>query len=883
MKLVRSWRDLRDSRRLDRESRDELAHHVELAVAEKVRAGLTEEQARRQVRLDLGNPEAARETLHDARVGSGLDSLVKDAAYAWRTLRHRPAFATACVLTIALGVGGSTALFAVVDAVVLRPLPLPDPDRLVRIYDTNPAAGVARTRVTSGNLADWRRRARSLRGLAGHYTMGRTLTLGADSEVVLAAQVTADFFAVMGVPAAVGRTFTAEETAASRFNSAAAPIGADPVLVISHALWLRRFGADPGVVGRTVTLERRPFRILGVMPASFTMPEPDVQVYLPWGFTGAEPRDQHYLYGVARLGADVSLAQAEDELDRIAEALAAEHPATNAGWSVQLVPLREDMVGDAGRTLVVLLGAVGLLLLVACANVALLSLARGLERGHEASIRLALGATRRRLLRQFLMESLLVCAAGGLLGALLALGGLALLARTDAGLPRFHEVAIDWRALAFACGATAAATLLSGLPAAWRRARGEPAAALAGTPARVASGGNRWSLRDGLVVAEVAMAVVLVAGASLLLRSYQRLQAVDPGFDPRGVLIAPIFLDMQGYGQDGKSRTYYAQLIERLEALPGVVSAGAATALPASPLGPDFDRPVWPEGTPEDERLGAGVGPHDHPALLRYARHADRRGARVRRAGRTRRRAHRDREPRPGPLAVARWKRRRPAAHHRLQHRGQLSPRRGRRRERRPLRGSAPGAAPRALPRARAASLSRDEHGRPCGRRSALPGAGGARGAARPGPDDATPRPERAHGPAERDLRARPAGDAGAVGLRRRGGPAVAPRHPRHPHAPRARADARDRHPHGGGRGPRARAALECGYALRLVLAGIGVGGALAAASARLVSGLLFEMGVLDPAPLLAVAGLALVALLVSLHPAWRATRIDAAEVLRAG
>ena len=401
-------------------------------------------------------------------------------------------------------------------------------------------------------------------------------------------------------------------------------------------------------------------------------------------------------------------------------------------------------MGDAGRTLVVLLGAVGLVLLVACANVALLSLARGLERGHEASIRLALGATRRRLLRQFLMESLLLCGAGGLLGALLAFGGLALLSRTDAGLPRFHEVAIDWRALAFACGATAAATLLSGLPAAWRRARGEPAAALAGTPARVASGGNRWSLRDGLVVAEVAMAVVLVAGASLLLRSYQRLQAVDPGFDPRGVLVAPIFLDMQGYGQDGKSRTYYAQLVERLEALPGVVSAGAATALPASPLGPNFDRPVWPEGAPENERVRRAwvrmITPRYFETLgmqLVEGRAFDGRdgpeGARTVIVSRGLARS-----------ALARRTRRRPAAHHRLQHRRHLSPRRGRRRERRPLRGSAPGAAPRALPRARATPLPRDEHGRAYGRRSALPGPGGAGGAARPGPDDATPRPERA-------------------------------------------------------------------------------------------------------------------------------------------
>ena len=601
MTPLRWWNELRHARRLDRLSREELAHHVELAVAEKVRSGLAEDEARRQVRLELGSPDAAREKLNDARAGSRLESLGRDLVYAWRTLRQRPAFLSACVLTIALGVGASTALFAVLDAVVLKPLPLPEPDRLVRIHDTNPAAGAMRTGVASGNLADWRRRTRTLRGLAGHYTMGRTLTLGADSEVVLTAQVTGDFFPVLGVPALVGHTFTPEETAAGLFNTAAAPIGGDPVMVIGHALWLRRFGGDPGAVGRTVTLERRPFRIVGVMPPHFAMPEPSVQVYLPWGFNGKEPRDQHYLEAVARLAPGVTLAQAQDDLRGIAAALADEHPGTNAGWSVTLVPLREDLVGDAGRTLVALLGAVCLVLLVACANVALLSLARGLEREHEALVRLALGASRRRLVRQFLMESLVVCGLGGALGALFAVAGIALVAPGEAGLPRAHEVALDWRTLAFAGLAIAAATLVSGLPTAWRLASGEPAAGLAGTPARVARGGNRLSLRDGLVVAEVAMAVALVAGASLLLRSYRRLQAVDPGFDASRVLVAPIFLDMEGYGRDGRSRTYYAQLVERLEALPGVVSAGGATALPASPVGPDFERPVWPDGAPENE------------------------------------------------------------------------------------------------------------------------------------------------------------------------------------------------------------------------------------------------------------------------------------------
>jgi predicted permease len=597
--LWRRCRELFRGGRLDREDQAELAHHLELAAAEKALCGLDEAEARRQVRLELGHSEVALERLREGRTGFALDSLLKDVVYALRSLRKRPAFAAAGLLTVGLGVGASTALFAVVDAVVLKPLPLPGPQTLVRIYDTNPSKGVERTGVTTGNLADWRRRTQRFRCIAGHYTMGRTMAVGAESEVVLAAQVTEDFFPLLGVAAAVGRTFSSEETAAARFNSAAAPESPDPVVVLAHGLWRRRFGGDAAVVGHTIVLERRPARVVGVMPASFAMPGPDVQLFMPWGLTGEEPRDQHYVSAVARLAPGATLPQAEEELRGVARALASEYPQTNEGWSVELASLQDDIVGDSGRTLFVLLAAVALVLLVACANVALLSLARGLDRGHEASIRLALGATRRRLLRQFLMEPLLVAVAGGILGTLFAALGIALLQRVSLGLPRIQEVALHPRALLFACAAIVAAALVSGLPYAWRRARAEPAADLSGTPARVV--GSRHAFRDGIVIAETAMAVVLLAGASLLVRSYQRLQAVDPGFDPRGVLVAPIFLDMETYGRGGKSRTYYETLVERLRALPGVVSAGGATALPASPLGPDFERPVWPEEVPDDE------------------------------------------------------------------------------------------------------------------------------------------------------------------------------------------------------------------------------------------------------------------------------------------
>src|SRR6266446_6266922 len=354
-KLKRRWNELWHGDLLDREAQDELAHHLE---------------------LELGDADVARERLRDGRAGFWLDSVGKDAAYALRMLRKRPAFSAVCVLTIGLGVGASTALFAVVDAVVLRPLPLPDPATLVAIYDTNPSLGVERSGVASGNLSDWRRRAQGLRGIAGYYTMGRTLTVGQESEVVLTAQMTEDFFPLLGVAAALGRTFARGETAAALFNTAAAPVSPDPVVVLSHGLWQRRFGGDPSVVGQTLLLERRPCRVVGVMPGGFAMPGPEVELFIPWGFSGEEPRDQHYVSAVARLAPDTTLAQAEGELRAVATALAGEYSETNRGWSVRLVPLQDDVVGDSGRTLFVLLAAVALVLLVACANVALLSLAR---------------------------------------------------------------------------------------------------------------------------------------------------------------------------------------------------------------------------------------------------------------------------------------------------------------------------------------------------------------------------------------------------------------------------------------------------------------------------------------------------------------------------
>ena len=415
--------------------------------------------------------------------------------------------------------------------------------------------------------------------------------------------------------------------------------------VLSHGLWMRRFGGDPQVVGRTVTIEKRPFRVVGVMPKGFAVPEAAVQVFLPWGLDGKEPRDQHYLHGLARLAPGVTVAEAESDLRRVARDLAAAYPRTNEGWSVRVVPLHEDVVGASGRPLLLMLAAVFLVLVAACANVSLMTLARGLEDGRDGAMRRALGATRARLVRQFLTESVLCCAAGGLLGALGAVYAVRILASVEAGVPRLAEAAVDARVLLFALAASAFAALLSGLPAAWRRAAAEPAQGLvSGT--RVSTGTGRVTLRDGLVVAEVALAVLLLAAAGLLLRSYARLRAVDPGFEPRGVLVAPIFLDMGTYGPNGRSRTYYQDLVSRLDGAARRRVRGRGDGAAGEPARPELRAAGLARGAAgRRARAAHGLGAHDHAPLLRDAAPAGRGGPRVRRGRPPGRAAPRRAEP----------------------------------------------------------------------------------------------------------------------------------------------------------------------------------------------------------------------------------------------
>jgi predicted permease len=595
---------------LDREAVEELSHHVDLLVERNMSAGLEPIEARRQALAEVGTVASARERIAEERSRVALDQLGREVRYAARVLRRSPGITLLSVATMAVGIGVSAILFALVNGIVLRPLPYLEADRLVRIFDANPQAGVERAGVAIGNVDDWRARAGAFDGIVGYYVMGRTVSVDADADVLITAQVSRDFFDVLGVRPALGRPFTEDETRRADFNSALAPVGPDPVVMLSHDLWEQRFGGDPRVIGQTVTLERRPFQVVGVMPKGFAMPGDNVQIWIPWDLSGNQPRDQHFIAAIARLKPAISLEQAESMLNAVARDLGEEYPATNRGWGVQLSPLAVETIGSAAKTLWILLAAVGLVLLVACANVALLSLMRGLDRREETAVRLALGASSTRLLREFFFESALLALLGGTIGGVIAVAGLRLLPSFTTDLPRLREVSFDFGALLFIAAVTGLSAVLSGFPQAWRRIRAAPSIGLSSGSWRATEGIERHALRDGIVIAQVATAVVLMTASGLLVRSYQQLRSTDPGFDPRGVLVAPIFLDMQGYGGGEKSRAYYRTLFEQLSALPGVVSVGGATTVPTSPLGPDFERPVWPEN-------GATDGSQQVPASVR--------------------------------------------------------------------------------------------------------------------------------------------------------------------------------------------------------------------------------------------------------------------------
>ena len=507
-----------------------------------------------------------------------METFWQDFRYSWRLLLATPGFTLVAVVALALGIGANTAIFSVVNAVLLRPLPYRQPEQLVMVWEHNRPRARAQNVVNVANFLDWRDQSTVFAQLAGFYDTRFNLTGVAEPEELIGQVVEPNFFPLLGVDAARGRTFTPEEGRQ----------GGPNVVILSHGLWQRRFGADPGLVGRTIKLNGQDYNVVGVMPPEFrffvrqgSLSGQPSEMWLPLSLSpNMRVRRGRFMSAVARLQPGVRPEQAQAEMNTVGSRLEQQYPEFNKGWGVNLVPLHEQLVGEIQRALWVLLGAVGFVLLIACANVANLLLARAATRGREIAIRTALGAGRGRIVRQLLTESLALAVLGGLAGLLLARWGVdLLLALSPPNLLGLKEVALEPRVLGFTLLVSVLTGVIFGLAPALVTSRLNLNDSLK-EGGRGASGGRGHRTRGALVLAQIAIALVLLIGSGLMVRSLLRLQAVNPGFDAQGLLTARLLLPNSKYGEDQKRVAFFHQLIARVAALPGVRAAGAIDALP---------------------------------------------------------------------------------------------------------------------------------------------------------------------------------------------------------------------------------------------------------------------------------------------------------------
>jgi putative ABC transport system permease protein len=500
-----------------------------------------------------------------------LETLWNDIRFGLKTWMRSPATTAVALLTLALGIGANSAIFSVVSGVLLEPLAIPQADRLVLVWESNPKAGLPRFGVSPLNYEDWKQRTRAFSDMVALSEHSFSVTGGERPEMITGARVSGDFFRVLGVEPVVGRSFRAAEDRP----------GAPRVTVISYGLWQRRFGSDRAVLDRSILLDGVPHTIIGVMPRGFDFyRRQDLWVPL---VLHAEPvtRNQHYLATLGRLKPGVSMDRARADLKGVAEQLAAEYPDTNAGWTVELISFPDSLVEDIRPRLLLLLWAVAFVLLIACANVANLLLARVAAREREIAVRAALGAGRGRLVRQMLTENVLLFLAGGGLGLLVGVWiTRSLIALNPDGIPRSADIGLDARVLLFTFGLSLLTGLVFGLLPALNATGSRLHTVLKEGGRGMAGGAQGRLVRSGLVLAEVAVALVLLVGAALLIRSFSGLLSVDPGLRPGGVLTAQLQLPEFKYPDPQQRKLFYRALMERAEALPGVSAAGAIYPLP---------------------------------------------------------------------------------------------------------------------------------------------------------------------------------------------------------------------------------------------------------------------------------------------------------------
>jgi putative ABC transport system permease protein len=540
-----------------------------------------------------------------------LVSTGQDLARALRSLVRAPGFALTVSLLLGLGVAATTTLFALVNAVILKPLPYANPEQLVMVWESNVPQSRVREGPSPGSVEDWAANNDAFEGLTGWWTASATLRGKDGSAPVTGVQVTKGFFEVFGRAPILGRAFTGDEYVGRPSITSGRTGGQEPILVLSHRLW-QSLGADPALVGGTVYVEGRNWRVLGVMPPDFAIPDLNAAFWTPWDpreayrgarFPDGPPRDFRFLRVVGRLKPGLSREAAADRMEVLAARIAADHPRTNADWSVQLVPLRDELVRSSRTELLLVFGAVSGLLLLVCANVASLAIARSAARARETAIRLALGAGRTRVIREHLAESALCAVLTALVAVVLTTASLgAAIAFAPSEIPRLHEVEVNGRVVSFAIAMALAATIIGVvLPGLKGRSMAIASALKDGAPV---SGQHASRVRRALVAAEIGVTVVLLVGAGLLARSFASLQRVDPGFDMQNLLVLRIAPDVTRY-REAQVIDYYGRVLDSIRELPGVGSAAAVTVLPMSTIGSDFYRPYWLEG----ERPAGNVVP----------------------------------------------------------------------------------------------------------------------------------------------------------------------------------------------------------------------------------------------------------------------------------
>src|SRR6266853_3063977 len=579
---LRSWWDATRWRpRMESEMDRELRFHQQAYAEDLIRRGMAPTEAARAARREFGGVEQAKELYRDQRGLPFLETLMQDVRYALRMLRKNPGFTVVAVVTLALGIGASTSVFSLINAVLIRSLPYKEPERLVYLWSPNPRFQLPVEYLTpmTADFFDLQKQNHAFASLALVGAARFNLASQGRADPVGGARVTGDFFKTMGISPVLGRTVDAKDDQP----------GQEQVAVISNRLWRAQFGAEPDTLNKFVLLDARPFQIIGVMPPGFGFPHAtDVMdaakvtdIWIPWAMTAEQRSNRNDSAGnaIGRLRQGVSVEQAQSEMSTLMAKIDLLRPAQDRGFGALVQPFVASATGAPRRTLLLLMGAVTLLLLIACSNVASLAMARAAGRIREMGVRTALGAGRSRLIRQLLTESFFLAASGGALGCCVALASIRLLTRVDPGnIPRLEETSLDSRVLFFTLGVSVVTGLLFGLFPALTASRCDPSLVLAHAGTRSVKG-TRSRFRQGLIIGQIALTIALLTGSGLLIRSLMRVDAVEKGFEPHSTLTMNLSLD-QRYTQSDRQILFYRELVGKLIALPGVEAVGAVTNLP---------------------------------------------------------------------------------------------------------------------------------------------------------------------------------------------------------------------------------------------------------------------------------------------------------------